>query len=350
MLVCHVVLVVDTRAAMAHNGVASPMQLLTCTRCRRYHAWNKLLAWTLTEYEKLVLIDSDAVLWNNADELFLFPEFAAVQDSVWPLMSQDYTQYFNTGAVVDVCVGVCMAINVEAAQQQCSDKNRRTRVCLLTPNVFCSHPMLSHAFTAGVMVIKPSIDTFNSLMKRLNGWARPTSFWWDLSEQTYLNEYFNTSWYHLPLSYNYVSFLFAGALDAEWNVEGIKIVHHLRDSQFDLPFSTPDCIKHYCPRCGGRVTPCDKDTAHQLRTGAARSSWCASRRCWKRWASCSSAHSASTPMSTRTRRMHDTSTSRWSGWGSSEAAGFVLFVAMMPYNYKLVIVTAQVYQSPCCAH
>lgn len=67
------------------------------TYAHRYHAWNKLLAWTLTEYEKLVLIDSDAVLWNNADELFLFPEFAAVQDSVWPLMSHDYTQYFNTG-------------------------------------------------------------------------------------------------------------------------------------------------------------------------------------------------------------------------------------------------------------
>lgn len=99
------------------------------------------------------------------------------------------------------------------------------------------------------MVIKPSVETFNNLMKRLDGWARPTSFWWDLSEQTYLNEYFNTSWYHLPLSYNYVSFLFAGALAAEWNVEGIKIVHHLRDSQFDLPFSTQDCIKHYCPRC-----------------------------------------------------------------------------------------------------
>ncbi len=63
----------------------------------RYHAWNKLLAWTLTEYEKLVLIDSDAVAWNNADELFLYPEFAAVQDSVWPIMSHEYTQYFNTG-------------------------------------------------------------------------------------------------------------------------------------------------------------------------------------------------------------------------------------------------------------
>lgn len=46
-----------------------------------------------------------------------------------------------------------------------------------------------------------------------------------------------------------MSFLFAGALAAEWNVEGIEIVHHLRDSQFDLPFSTQDCIKHYCPRC-----------------------------------------------------------------------------------------------------
>lgn len=103
------------------------------------------------------------------------------------------------------------------------------------------------------MVIKPSVDTFNSLIKTLDGWARPPSFWWDLSEQTYLNMYFNTSWYHLPISYNYVSFLFAGALAAEWNIEGIKIVHHLRDSQFDLPFSTQDCLKHYCPRYGGEV-------------------------------------------------------------------------------------------------
>lgn len=187
----------------------------------RYHAWNKLLAWTLTEYEKLVLIDSDAILWNNADELFLYPEFAAVQDSVWPLMSQDYTQYFNTGPLRNTLVFSAAVVVA----------------------------FLHRSSRAGVMVIKPSVETFNSLMKTLDGWARPTSFWWDLSEQTYLNMYFNASWYHLPLSYNYVSFLFAGALAAEWNVEGIKIVHHLRDSQFDLPFSTPDCVKHYCPRC-----------------------------------------------------------------------------------------------------
>jgi hypothetical protein len=39
-----------------------------------------------------------------------------------------------------------------------------------------------------------------------------------VSEQTYLNLFFNTSWYHLPISYNFVSFLFAGAIEVEWKV------------------------------------------------------------------------------------------------------------------------------------
>lgn len=47
---------------------------------RRHKCWNKLAAWTLTKYDKIVVMDPDIIAWENADELFEYPELSAVPD------------------------------------------------------------------------------------------------------------------------------------------------------------------------------------------------------------------------------------------------------------------------------
>ncbi|KAI1288001.1 Glycogenin-2 [Halotydeus destructor] len=53
----------------------------------------KILGWRLTQYEKIVYIDSDAIAIKNCDELFDKPELSAVPDISWP-------DIFNSGVFV----------------------------------------------------------------------------------------------------------------------------------------------------------------------------------------------------------------------------------------------------------
>ena len=56
-------------------------------------AYTKLALWSLTEYERLVYIDADAVVLENVDELFDRPAFAAAPDVFPP-------DKFNAGVLV----------------------------------------------------------------------------------------------------------------------------------------------------------------------------------------------------------------------------------------------------------
>lgn len=48
------------------------------TRMRDEMLWNKLYAWNLVEYEKIVLLDNDLLILENIDELFNFPSVSGV--------------------------------------------------------------------------------------------------------------------------------------------------------------------------------------------------------------------------------------------------------------------------------
>ena len=115
------------------------------------HRYTKLHVWNLVEYEKVVYIDADTLIMSNIDELFRRPPFAAAPDVFPP------------------------------------DK-----------------------FNAGVMVVKPSKDTFQDMVARI-----PTTESYDGGDTGFLNVYF-AGWYSSGAAHR-LPFGYAIVLDVSWH-------------------------------------------------------------------------------------------------------------------------------------
>lgn len=111
----------------------------------------KIHCWSLTEYSKCVFLDSDTLFMKNADELFEKEELSAVCDIGWP-----------------------------------------------------------DCFNSGVFVFKPSIETFNNLVKLA---SEEGSF--DGGDQGLLNTYFS-DWSSADIS-KHLSFIYNMTLIAAYS-------------------------------------------------------------------------------------------------------------------------------------
>jgi lipopolysaccharide biosynthesis glycosyltransferase len=113
------------------------------------HAFVKLRAWQLTDFDKVVLLDADTLVLKNVDELFERPELSAAPDMLLP-------DHFNSG----------------------------------------------------VMVLRPSEDTFQRMVRSLVSAEN-----YDGGDQGFLNTFFS-DWYsgprthRLPVGYNLLHFIY----------------------------------------------------------------------------------------------------------------------------------------------
>ncbi|WP_349365414.1 MAG: glycosyltransferase [Nitratireductor rhodophyticola] len=125
----------------------------------------KLRLWQLTEYERVVFIDADAVVVRNIDRLFGYPEFSAA------------------------------------------------------PNVYESLADF-HRLNSGVFVAAPSEATFAAMLARLD---QPEAFW-RRTDQTFLQAYF-PHWHGLPVFFNMLQYVWFN-LPELWDWASISIVHY----------------------------------------------------------------------------------------------------------------------------
>jgi len=134
----------------------------------------KLRLWQLTEYERIVFIDADALMLQNCDRLFDYPEFSAA------------------------------------------------------PNVYESLSDF-HRLNSGVFVAKPSKATFHAMMEKLDV---PDMFW-TRTDQTFLQSYF-PDWHGLPVFYNMLQYVWFN-LPELWNWDQIKILHYQYEKPWQDP-------------------------------------------------------------------------------------------------------------------
>ncbi|MEC9245102.1 MAG: glycosyltransferase [Pseudomonadota bacterium] len=125
----------------------------------------KLRLWQLTEYERVVFIDADAVVVRNIDRLFGYPEFSAA------------------------------------------------------PNVYESLADF-HRLNSGVFVAAPSEATFVAMLARLD---QPEAFW-RRTDQTFLQAYF-PHWHGLPVFFNMLQYVWFN-LPELWDWASISVVHY----------------------------------------------------------------------------------------------------------------------------
>ncbi|WP_173931989.1 glycosyltransferase [Chelativorans sp. Marseille-P2723] len=124
----------------------------------------KLRLWQLTEYERVVFIDADAIVIRNIDRLFAYPEFSAA------------------------------------------------------PNVYESLADF-HRLNSGVFVARPSQETFTAMVEKLD---RPGAFW-RRTDQTFLQEFF-PDWHGLPVFFNMLQYVWFN-LPELWDWRSVSVVH-----------------------------------------------------------------------------------------------------------------------------
>lgn len=131
----------------------------------------KLRLWQLTEYERCVFIDADALVLKNIDKLFDYPEFSAA------------------------------------------------------PNVYESLADF-HRLNSGVFVARPSLETFNAMLSRLD---QPDAFW-RRTDQSFLETFF-PDWHGLPVFMNMLQYVWFTMPDL-WDWKSISILHY----QYEKPW------------------------------------------------------------------------------------------------------------------
>lgn len=142
----------------------------------------KLRLWQLTEYERVVFIDADAVVLRNIDRLFGYPEFSAA------------------------------------------------------PNVYESLADF-HRLNSGVFVARPSEETFDALLVALD---RPDAFW-RRTDQTFLQSFF-PDWHGLPVFFNMLQYVWFN-LPELWDWDSVAVVHYQYEKPWERDHPKAEKLK-----------------------------------------------------------------------------------------------------------
>ncbi|MEM1129841.1 MAG: glycosyltransferase [Pseudomonadota bacterium] len=134
----------------------------------------KLRLWQLADYDRVVFIDADALVLQNCDRLFEYPEFCAA------------------------------------------------------PNVYESVADF-HRMNSGVFTARPDAATFDNMMVALD---RPGVFW-RRTDQTFLEHYF-PDWHGLPVTYNMLQYVWFNMPDL-WDWASVKILHYQYEKPWQDP-------------------------------------------------------------------------------------------------------------------
>ncbi|MCC2611400.1 glycosyltransferase [Neorhizobium sp. Rsf11] len=142
----------------------------------------KIRLWQLTEYDKAVFIDADALVLKNIDKLFDYPEFSAA------------------------------------------------------PNVYESLADF-HRLNSGVFVAKPSTETFERMLAALD---RPDAFW-RRTDQTFLESFF-PDWHGLPVFMNMLQYVWFN-MPALWDWESISVLHYQYEKPWERDHPKADRLR-----------------------------------------------------------------------------------------------------------
>ncbi|PYE41931.1 alpha-N-acetylglucosamine transferase [Rhizobium sp. PP-F2F-G20b] len=142
----------------------------------------KLRLWQLTEYERCIFIDADALVLKNIDKLFAYPEFSAA------------------------------------------------------PNVYESLADF-HRLNSGVFVAKPSDETFRAMLQRLDG----TDAFWPRTDQSFLQAFF-PDWHGLPVTMNMLQYVWF-ALPALWDWPSIGVLHYQYEKPWETDHPKAEALK-----------------------------------------------------------------------------------------------------------
>jgi lipopolysaccharide biosynthesis glycosyltransferase len=244
---------------------AKPVPSITPSITRKYaqdprfaETWNKLVVFSLEEYERVVLLDGDILVRRNMDELMEMPlderdhldhvngnglsngegqvrrVFAAAHACACnPMKKEHYPENWYvlnmSSLAITSLYTLCMAPYI------LTYINRIPANCAYTTQ----HRTPDHAqkaapvpgsgvgmLNSGVLVVTPSIKIYAKITTALQDTARIEQY--DFPDQELLSEVFAGQWVALPYVYNALKTLrMEGVHDAIWRDEEVKAVHYI---------------------------------------------------------------------------------------------------------------------------
>lgn len=185
---------------------------------RFYDCWSKLAPFSLTEYDRVVQMDSDMLVLKNMDELMdleLDPSsmggkgdkvFAASHACACnPLKKPHYPSDW----VPENCAFTSQHGDPDKAQKEGAP---------CTAGIACPN--------GGLQVVNPSKETYDLILETLKNSDLTASY--DFADQSLLGERFARRWIPIPYIYNALKTLrWEGVHDAIWRDDEVKNIHYI---------------------------------------------------------------------------------------------------------------------------
>ena len=152
--------------------------------------WSKLQAWTLVEYEKIVLLDSDIVVIDSLDSLFDYPELSGVS------MFDEGEKIAFYDPHPDWVNGKCLIPRIDDPLPVCIDDRPYYENMTKLSNKIPGFTGLN----SGLMVLVPSLNTFAEMNASLKHSKRRLC----CPSQEFVYRFFESRkrFYRLPLKYH----------------------------------------------------------------------------------------------------------------------------------------------------
>ncbi|KAL1961560.1 hypothetical protein VTN77DRAFT_1597 [Rasamsonia byssochlamydoides] len=180
--------------------------------------WTKLVAFSLVEYDRVVLLDSDMLVRKNIDELMT--------------LDLDPPELEGNGQRVFAASHACACNPLRKPHYP---KDWIPSNCAFTTQH--SHPAKAQTegpppsagiamLNSGLLVVNPSAGVFSKIQKAMNTPALVDKY--DFPDQGLLSDIFAGRWVVLPYVYNALKTLrWEGVHSAIWRDDQVKVVHYI---------------------------------------------------------------------------------------------------------------------------
>lgn len=177
---------------------------------RFYDCWSKLQPFGLTQFDRVVQLDSDMIVIKNMDELF------------------ELDLKGNAFAAGWACV--CNPMNFEHypkdwVQQNCTFTNWYQKMgssetgLTLGPKVDDSNGLM--ICNGGLQLVEPSDEKYQKIVDKLND----DDIDYDFADQSLLSDVFKDNWLGLSFGYNYLKTM--KLIHKDLNFEDVKNIHYI---------------------------------------------------------------------------------------------------------------------------
>ncbi|PSN66111.1 glycosyl transferase family protein [Corynespora cassiicola Philippines] len=184
---------------------------------RFYDCWSKLTPFSLVEYDRVVQLDSDMLVFKNMDELMEMeldpPSLGGKGDKVFaashacvcnPLKKPHYPKDW----VPEKCAFTPQHDQPDAAQKEGTSPSFGLGI----PN-------------GGLQVVNPSKEVYQLILDQL---SKPSALDYDFADQSLLGDLFHGRWVALPYIYNALKTLrWEGVHHQIWRDSEVKNIHYI---------------------------------------------------------------------------------------------------------------------------